>query len=83
MDIFIEKPEEARASIFKALQGVQSATVRRPGTLLARAFFDTKADEIANIFRTATDPQQKQQVVALLTEVDPTNSAKYQAILQR
>jgi hypothetical protein len=57
--------------------------VRRPGTLLARAFFETKADEIANIFRTASDPQQKQQVVALLTEMDPTNSAKYQAILQR
>ncbi len=46
-------------------------------------FFDTKADEIANIFRTASDPQQKQQVVTLLTEVDPTNTAKYQAILQR
>lgn len=83
LDIFVEKPEEARASIFKALQGVQAATVRRPGTLLARAFFDTKADEIANIFRTASDPQQKAQVVALLTEVDPTNTAKYQAILQR
>ncbi|SMB89852.1 hypothetical protein SAMN00120144_0986 [Hymenobacter roseosalivarius DSM 11622] len=83
LDIFVEKPEEARASVFKALQGVQSATVRRPGTLLARAFFDTKADEIANIFRTASDPQQKAQVVALLTEVDPTNTAKYQAIMQR
>ncbi|QIL77285.1 MULTISPECIES: DUF4835 family protein [Hymenobacter] len=83
LDIFVEKPEEARASVFKALQGVQAATVRRPGTLLARAFFDTKADEIANIFRTASDPQQKAQVVTLLTEVDPTNSAKYQAIMQR
>lgn len=83
LDIFIEKPEDARANVFKALQGVQAAIIRRPNTLLANSFFDTKADEIANIFRTATDQEQKVQVVTLLTEVDPTNSAKYQAILQR
>ncbi|QDA59308.1 type IX secretion system protein PorD [Hymenobacter jejuensis] len=83
MDIFIEKPQDARASVFTALQGVQQAIVRRPGTLLARAFFDTKSDEIANIFRTSQDPQQKQQLVTMLSEVDPTNSAKYQSILRQ
>jgi hypothetical protein len=45
-----------------------------------RAFFDAKADEITNIFRTSTDQQQKQQLVALLTDVDPGNLAKYQTI---
>ncbi|MBO0357322.1 DUF4835 family protein [Hymenobacter sp. BT186] len=82
LDVFIEKPDAARTSIFSALQGVQAAAVRRPGTLLARAFFDTKADEIANIFRSSTDQQQKQNLTNLLTEVDPTNSAKYQAMLK-
>ncbi|MCB2379779.1 DUF4835 family protein [Hymenobacter sp. BT635] len=83
LDIFIQKPEEARTSLFTALQGVQAAAIRRPGTLLARAFFDTKSDEISNIFRTAQDQQQKQQVVTMLSEVDPTNSAKYQTILRQ
>ncbi|TGE29905.1 type IX secretion system protein PorD [Hymenobacter metallicola] len=83
LDIFIQKPEEARTSLFTALQGVQQAAIRRPGTLLARAFFDTKSDEISNIFRTAQDQQQKQQVVNMLTEVDPTNSARYQTILRQ
>ncbi|UYZ65143.1 type IX secretion system protein PorD [Hymenobacter weizhouensis] len=83
MDVFITKPEEARASIATALQGVQQAVQRRPGTLLARAFFTTKADEIANVFRTSPDQQQKTQVVTLLSEVDPTNSAKYQSILRQ
>ncbi|SHJ07450.1 protein of unknown function [Hymenobacter daecheongensis DSM 21074] len=82
LDIFIEKPDEARTSIFTALQGVQQAAVRRPGTLLARSFFTAKADEIANIFRTTQDVQQKQQVVTMMSEVDPTNSAKYQGMLK-
>jgi hypothetical protein len=44
--------------------------------------FDAKSDEIANIFRTSQNQQQKQQLVAMLTEVDPTNSAKYQSVLK-
>jgi hypothetical protein len=80
MDIFIEKPDEARTSIVAALTGIQKANVVRPSTLFVRAFFDAKADEITNIFRTSTDSQQKQQLIALLTDVDPGNLAKYQTI---
>jgi hypothetical protein len=80
MDIFIEKPDEARTSILAALNGIQKANTVRPSTLFVRAFFDAKADEITNIFRTSTDAQQKQQLIALLTDVDPGNLAKYQTI---
>ncbi|GAA3936627.1 DUF4835 family protein [Hymenobacter algoricola] len=82
LDVFITKPDDARTSIFTALQGLQQAAIRRPGTLLARSFFTAKAEEIANIFRTTQDVQQKQQVVTMMSEVDPTNSAKYQALLK-
>ncbi|GAB3318016.1 DUF4835 family protein [Hymenobacter humi] len=82
MDRFIEKPDEARAAIMTALTGIQKAAVTRPSTLFARAFFDAKSDEIANIFRTSQDQQMKQQLVTMLTEVDPTNSAKYQTVLK-
>jgi len=80
MDIFIEKPDEARTSILAALNGIQKANTVRPSTLFVRAFFDAKADEITNIFRTSTDAQQKQQLIGLLTDVDPGNLAKYQTI---
>ena len=83
MDIFIEKPDEARASILAALSGIQKANTVRPSTLFVRAFFDAKADEITNIFRTSTDAQQKQQLIALLTDVDPGNLAKYQTITRQ
>jgi hypothetical protein len=82
LDRFIEKPDEARAAIMTALTGIQKAAVTRPSTLFARAFFDAKSDEIANIFRTSQDQQMKQQLVTMLTEVDPTNSAKYQTVLK-
>ena len=83
LDLFVEKPDEARASVMAALSGIQKAAITRPSTLFARAFFDAKADEIANIFRTSPDQQLKQQLVTMLTEVDPTNSAKYQTVLNR
>ena len=82
LDVFIEKPEEARVSVMQALTGVQKAAITRPSTLFARAFFDAKSDEISNIFRTSQDQQMKQQLVTMLTEVDPTNSAKYQTVLK-
>lgn len=82
LDLFIEKPDEARVSVMASLSGIQKAVITRPSTLFARAFFDAKADEIANIFRTSQDQQLKQQLVTILTEVDPTNSAKYQTVLK-
>ncbi|GAB3832306.1 DUF4835 family protein [Hymenobacter jeollabukensis] len=82
LDIFIQKPDDARTSIFTALQGVKESAERRPGSTLIKAFFETKADEIANLYRSSTSAELKQSVVALLQEVDPTSSAKYQAILQ-
>lgn len=82
LDVFIEKPEEARASVMTALTGVQKAAITRPSTLFAKAFFDAKSVEIANIFRTSQDQALKQQLVSMLTEVDPTNSATYQTVLK-
>ncbi|WP_082685229.1 DUF4835 family protein [Hymenobacter sedentarius] len=82
LDIFVDRPEEARTSVMMALTGIQRAAVMRPSTLFARAFFDAKSDEIANIFRTSQDRQMKQQLVTMLTEVDPTNSAKYQSVMK-
>ncbi|QHJ07351.1 DUF4835 family protein [Hymenobacter busanensis] len=83
LDLFIQKPDDARATILTALEGVQGANQRRPGSTLIRSFFETKADEIANIYRSSPKADQKQAAVALLQEVDPTNSAKYQTILQQ
>jgi hypothetical protein len=79
MDVFIEKPADARVSIMNALSAIQKINATRPGTLFVRAFFNAKADEITNVFRTGT-PEQKQQLVTMLSDADPDNLAKYQTL---
>jgi len=82
LDVFIEKPADARTSIMSALSGIQKANALRPGTPFVRAFFNAKADEITNIFRTST-PEQKQQLVTMLSDADPDDLAKYQTLLKQ
>lgn len=81
MDVFIEKPDEARVAVLGALTGIQQVATLRLSEPIFRYFFDAKSDEIANIFRTSQDNNQKQQVVTMMTNIDATDAAKYQAIL--
>ena len=83
MDVFIEKPDEARVAVLGALTGIQQVATLRLSEPIFRYFFDAKSDEIANIFRTSQDNNQKQQVVTMMTNIDATDAAKYQAILAR
>ncbi len=82
MDIFIQKPDDARANILKAIKSMQAVAQRRPGTAVIRSFFDAKADEIVSIYK-AGNPADKQAVYAILSELDPTNINKYQGLLQK
>lgn len=82
MDLFSQKPDEARANIFKAIKGIQQVAQRRPGTAVIRSFFDAKSDEIVSVFRSGNS-SDKQAVFAILSELDPTNIAKYQGLLQK
>jgi len=82
IDIFIQQPDKARTNIMEAIQAIQQVAQTRPGSAILRSFFDTKSDEIVSVFRGA-QPPQKQAVVAVLSEIDPTNLSKYQQILQR
>ena len=81
LDVFIENAVDARTSIMSALSGIQKANALRPGTLFVRAFFNAKADEIVNVFRTGT-AEQKQQLVTMLSDADPDDLAKYQTLLK-
>ena len=82
MDIFIQKPDEARKNILQAIKNIQEVAQIRPGSAVLRSFFDTKSDEIVSVFRGA-QPAEKQEVVTILSGIDPTNIGKYQSILQR
>lgn len=82
LDRFAEKPEEARTAIAEGLQGIQQVVNLRPGNAIVRAFFETKADEIANVFKNDPKRDQKAAMYTLLTEIDAPNTQKYQVLAQ-
>ena len=81
MDRMSERVSEGREQVYQALLDIQRVYRDRPDPylLLNRMFFDTKADEIINIFSTAP-AIDKANVYQLLVEVDRSNETKYQKI---
>jgi hypothetical protein len=79
LDIMADKPEEGRANIAEALRSVQQVFRRRPSTYILQIFFDAKSDELVNLF-TKSFPDERNRVLAILNEVDPSNGSKYKKI---
>ena len=81
LDVMSEKPDIGRAEIADAIVNMQRVYRSRPDTYINRIFFDAKSDEIVNIFsKGSTD--EKSRVMTIVTECDPSNSGKYQKIME-
>lgn len=81
LDIMSAQPEEGRANIAEALRDIQSVFRRRPSLYILQIFFDAKSDEIVNIF-SKSFPDERQRVLAILNEVDPSNGSKWEKIAE-
>lgn len=82
LDVMSDKPDIGRAEIADALINMQRVYRTKPDTYINRIFFDAKSDEIVNIFsKGSTD--EKSRVMNILTECDPSNSGKYQKIMEQ
>lgn len=82
LDVMADKPDIGRAEIAEAMKNMQRVYRSKPDTYINRIFFDAKSDEIVNIFsRGSTD--EKSRVMTILTECDPSNSGKYEKIMQQ
>jgi hypothetical protein len=79
MDQMSEKQADARKAIFTALQKLNSVHQNLPNSINLRMFFNSKADEIVNIFKEGTS-EEKAQIVDLLTRIDPGNIQKWSRI---
>ena len=79
MDILSEKTDDARYEITEALEELRGIYRDNPSAFILKIFFDAKADEITKIYSEAF-PNEQARVIKLLTEIDPANSTKYQAI---
>ncbi len=79
LDVMSDRPEEGRAAIAESLRLIQQVFRRRPSIYILQVFFDAKADELVNIFSNSY-PDERNRVMTILNEVDPSNGSKYEKI---
>lgn len=79
LDIMIKTPEDGRKNIYSCLESVQKVYKTNPNTAVLQMFFEAKSDELVNIFKNA-GPSEKPKVVALLNEINITNTSKWEKI---
>jgi len=76
LDVMADRPEEGRANIAETLKSIQQVFRRKPSVYILQVFFDSKADELVNIF-SKSYPDERNRVLAILNEVDASNGTKY------
>lgn len=81
LDKFASEQEEAREVIFEAIKLVKNANDARPQSNIISTFFDSKADELVNIFSQG-DMSMRREVYNLLTNMKPSDREKFQAIIR-
>jgi hypothetical protein len=82
LDTYLKDPDASRQNILAMLKVIKTINQIKPYAILFRTFFLSKKDELINIFRDSDSMDLKSSVVALLRELDPLNSEKYQLILK-
>jgi hypothetical protein len=72
----------ARARIIAGLPVLRETNRSRPSAIAIATFLDAKTDEMINIFKGATE-QEKKSAIEILSDVNPTQSQRYETIMQR
>ena len=81
LDIFMDKPDEARSSVLTSLKGLRTANQSRPRSILIISFLDAKAEEIAQIFNEG-NPAHQREAYEILTALDPSRSETFKTIIE-
>jgi hypothetical protein len=79
LDIMADNLQKGRRVIASVLPELQKVDKQNQGSMLGQLFFTAKADELVNIFSGAA-AQERVRAYNLLTEIDPANSPKYEAL---
>lgn len=79
LDIMYKDLELGRTEITNALKELQKVSQAVPNSMYMRIYFQAKADEIVKIYSKALETD-KIKVIAILKEIDPGNSSKWDKI---
>ena len=74
LDQMATDPLLARQNIMLAIEDVQSANQTYPNSALVQSFMDAKREEIIDIYRGASGPEQA-AVIQMLSRIDPSKAA--------
>lgn len=80
LDVMTENIENGRTAVSESLELLRKVNRQKPGLFLLQLFLDAKRDELINIYSQAA-PIDKTKTINILKEIDPSNSSKYQKIL--
>ena len=82
LDLMSQRVEEGRANIAESLRDLQKVFRKRPSTYILQMFFDSKVDELINVF-SKSYPDERARVLVILNEIDPSNGSKYARISEK
>ncbi len=80
LDEMVANKEAGRTAIIESFETLKKVHQVRPLSFNMKVFFNAKYEEIINIFKIAF-PDEKAKVMQILELIDPTNSNKYQTIM--
>ena len=81
LDVMADNKESGRSVILGSIESLRKVHDIKPLSFSTQVFFFAKADEIINIFSGGTT-DEKTKIISTLNVIDPTNSNKYQKIMQ-
>ncbi len=81
MDVMVDNAATARMAILGVFDKLKAVHEDKPGSYFMQLFFNTKTDEIVNLFsNAAVSSADKEKASSICKEIDPTNSNKYNKI---
>ncbi|MBL6873755.1 MAG: DUF4835 family protein [Flavobacteriales bacterium] len=82
LDIMNEDNEKGRGYVTESIESMRKIKQLNPTAFILQLFFNSKADEISNIYSNAYQ-EEKNRVYKLLSELDPANLNKYNKIKEK
>jgi hypothetical protein len=79
LDRLQEDPAKGAKKIISLLSDLKQLDKQKIGSIFPNMYLSTKADELVNVL-SLTDPQDKIKAYNLLSEIDPANINKYEAL---
>jgi hypothetical protein len=79
LDMMLADPATARKNILLAIEDLQAANQAYPNSALIQTLVDAKREEIIEIFKGASGPEQN-AVISMMSRIDPSQSGRYREI---